>query len=54
MLAQSKASRSKHEIWMERVKQELAVCEKHELEFLAAEREERQRKLGLTKAGIWL
>ncbi len=47
MIAQSKTSRSKHEIWMETVKQELAVCEARELELLAVEREERQRKLGL-------
>jgi hypothetical protein len=32
---------------MESVRQQLAACEARELEFLAADREERQRKLGL-------
>ncbi len=47
MIAQPKASHSRHEIWMEGVKQQLAACEARELEFLAADREERQQKLGL-------
>lgn len=48
MMAQLKSSSTKHEIWMERVKQEPSNFEKVELKLLAIDREERERKLRMT------
>jgi hypothetical protein len=45
MTSHVEASPPQDEVWMERAKQELAGCEKRELEFLANDRQEREREL---------
>jgi hypothetical protein len=47
VITQLKTSHAKRKVWMERVNQELEGFEKRELNFLADDRKERERMLGI-------